>query len=128
MLLQHIYMDSWIIYMKIFKGFKLPETNSTKPRNMYSIKLQRSLYRLKQSGCMWYHHLSEYLLKEGFVDNPICLCIFIKKSEARFAIITVYVGDLNLVGTLEELTKTTNYLKKEFEMKDLGKTKFWLSL
>ena len=28
------------IYMKIPKGFKLAETNSTKPRSMYSIKLQ----------------------------------------------------------------------------------------
>ena len=40
----------------------------------------------------------------------------------------VYVDDLNLVGTLEELTKTKNYLKNEFEMKDLGKTKFCLGL
>ena len=87
------------IYMKIPKGFKLPEANSTKPRRMYSIKLQRSLYGLKQSGRMWYNCLSEYLLKEGYVNNPICPCIFIKKSETRFAIIAVYVDDLNLVGT-----------------------------
>ncbi|RVW59189.1 Copia protein [Vitis vinifera] len=40
----------------------------------------------------------------------------------------LYVDDLNLVGTPEELTRTTNYLKKEFEMKDLGKTKFCLGL
>ena len=77
---------------------------------------------------MWYNRLSEYLLKEGYVNNPICPCIFIKKSETGFAIIVVYVDDLNLVGTPEELTRTTNYLKKEFEMKDLGKTKFWLGL
>ncbi|RVW38116.1 Retrovirus-related Pol polyprotein from transposon TNT 1-94 [Vitis vinifera] len=95
---------------------------------MYSIKLQRSLYGLKQSGRMWYNRLSEYLLKEGYVNNPICPCIFIKKSETGFAIIAVYVDDLNLVGTPEELTRTTNYLKKEFEMKDLGKTKFCLGL
>ncbi|RVW45253.1 Retrovirus-related Pol polyprotein from transposon TNT 1-94 [Vitis vinifera] len=77
---------------------------------------------------MWYNRLSEYLLKEGYVNNPICPCIFIKKSETGFAIIAVYVDDLNLVGTPEELTRTTNYLKKEFEMKDLGKTKFCLGL
>ena len=117
------YIDNYI-YMKIPEGFKLPEANSTKPRSMYSIKLQWSLYGLKQSGRMWYNHLSEYLLKEGYVNNPICPCIFIKKLETRFAIITVYVDDLNLVGTLEELIRTTNYLKKEFEMKDLGKKKF----
>jgi hypothetical protein len=95
---------------------------------MYSIKLQRSLYGLKQSRCMWYNRLSEYLLKEGFENNQICPCIFIKRSESGFAIMAVYVDDLNLVGTSKELTKTTNYLKNEFEMKDLDKTKFCLGL
>ena len=52
----------------------------------------------------------------------------LKKSEFEFAIVAVYVDDLNLVGTPEELTKTVNYLKNEFEMKDLGKTKFSLGL
>ncbi|KAL6321664.1 hypothetical protein AAG906_025496 [Vitis piasezkii] len=77
---------------------------------------------------MWYNRLSEYLLKEGYMNNLIWPCIFIKKSETGFAIIVVYVDDLNLVGTLEELTKTTNYLKNEFEMKDLRKTKLCLGL
>jgi hypothetical protein len=53
---------------------------------------------------------------------------FIKRLESRFAIVAVYVDNLNLVGTSEELTKTTNYLKNEFEIKDLGKTKFCLDL
>ena len=116
------------IHMKIPEGFKLPEAVSTKPRSMLSIKLQRSLYGLKQSGRMWYNRLSEYLLKEGYVNNPICPCVFIKKSETGFSIIAVYVDDLNLVGTHEELTKTVEYLKKEFEMKDLEKTKFCIGL
>ena len=38
------------IYMKIPKGFTLPKAKFSKPRDMYSIKLQRSLYGLKQSG------------------------------------------------------------------------------
>ena len=40
----------------------------------------------------------------------------------------MYADNLNLVGTPEELTKTADYLKNEFEMKDLGKTKFCLGL
>ena len=111
-------------YMKIPKGFKFLEVNNTKSSSMCSIKLQRSLYGLKQFGRMWYNRLSEYLLKEGYANNPICPCIFIKRSETRFAIIAMYVDDLNLVGTLEELTRTTKYLKKEFEIKDLRETKF----
>ena len=77
---------------------------------------------------MWYNRLSEYLLKEGFENNPIFPCVFIKKSEFGYAIVIVYVDDLNLVGTPEELTKIANCLKNEFEMKDLGKTKFCLGL
>ena len=40
----------------------------------------------------------------------------------------MYVDDLNFVGTPKELTRTINYLKKEIEMKYLGKTKFCLSI
>ena len=52
------------VYMKIPEGFKLPKVMNSKPRSMYSIKLQRSLYGLKQYGRMWYNRLSLYLLKE----------------------------------------------------------------
>ena len=77
------------IYMKIPEGFKLSRANSTKPCSMYSIKLQRSLYGLKHFGCMWYNRLSEYLLKEWYMNNPICLCILIKKLETEFTIIAI---------------------------------------
>ena len=53
---------------------------------------------------------------------------FIKKSESRFAIIVVYVDDMNLIRTPGELLKTAEYLKREFEMKDMGKTKYCLDL
>ena len=53
----------------------------------------------------------------------ICYC-----CESGFAIVVVYVVDLNLVGTPKELIKTRDYLKNEFEMKELGKTKFCLGL
>ena len=77
---------------------------------------------------MWYNHFNQYLLKEGYTSNSIRPCIFIKKSEIEFAIITVYVDNLNLVRTPKQLIRTTNYLKKEFEMKDLKKNKgpVWL--
>ena len=114
--------------MKISEGFKLPEENNTKPRNMWSIKLQQYLYGLKQSRCMWYNCFNEYLLKEGYANNLICPFIFIKKSKTGFAIIVVYVDDLNLIRTLEELIRTTKYLKNEFEKKDLRTTKFCLGL
>ncbi|KAG7559105.1 Reverse transcriptase RNA-dependent DNA polymerase [Arabidopsis thaliana x Arabidopsis arenosa] len=41
---------------------------------------------------------------------------------------SVYVGDLNILGTSGEISQTVDCLKAEFEMKDLGKTKFCLGL
>ena len=38
------------------------------------------------------------------------------------------MNDLNLIGTLEGLLEIANYLKKEFEMKYLGKTRYCLGL
>nr|GEV30249.1 putative copia-like polyprotein [Tanacetum cinerariifolium] len=66
------------IFMKLLDGFKVPESCKTSSREQYAIKLNKSLYGLKQHGRMG------------------------------------------------ELPKALEYLKKEFEMKDLGKTKFCL--
>ena len=95
---------------------------------MYSIKLQRSLYRLKQSGGMWYNQLSESLLKEGYVNVALCLCVFIKWSQSDYVIIVVYVDDLNIIETSNELKEACAFLKNEFEVKDLGETKSSISL
>jgi Reverse transcriptase (RNA-dependent DNA polymerase) len=40
------------IYIKVPEGLKIPEAFKSKSREMYSIKLKRSLYGLKQSGRM----------------------------------------------------------------------------
>ena len=77
---------------------------------------------------MWYNRLSEYLINECYINDVICPCIFIKKTKLGFVILAVYVDDINLIGTPEEVQKAIEYLKKEFEMKDLGKTKLCLGL
>jgi hypothetical protein len=48
-----------------------------------------------------------------FRDNP-------QTKPTHHAIIAVYVDDSNLVGTLEKLTKTANYLKNEFKLKHIN--------
>jgi hypothetical protein len=48
------------IYMKVPDGIDIPNPKAN--RNMYCVKLQKSLYGLKQSGGMWYNRLSEFLL------------------------------------------------------------------
>ena len=67
-------------------------------------------------------------MKEGYINNPICPCVFIKNSNFGFTILAIYVDDINLIGTLKELTKAAKYLQKQFEMKSLGQTKYCLRL
>ena len=77
---------------------------------------------------MWYTRLSDYLIRERYKNDELCPCVFIKKTSFGFAIVAVYVGNMNIIGTLDEIKETAAYLKSEFEMKDLGKTRFCLSL
>ena len=50
-----------------------------------------------------YNWPNEYLIKEGYVNDSICQCVFIKQSESSIAIVVVYIDDLNLIRTSEEL-------------------------
>ena len=126
-------LDSYIyiyiyIYMKVSDGLSLPKSSDSKPRSAYAIKLRRSLYGLKQSGRIWYNRLSDYLIRKGYKNDNLCPCVFIKRTSTGFAIVVVYVDDMNIIGNLKEIDETVTYLKSEFEMKDLGKTRFCLGL
>jgi hypothetical protein len=111
--------------MKVLEGIKVLEETK---RNMYSVKLQRSLYGLKQFGRMWYNRLSEFLVRKGFIKNDYYPCVFIRKSKRGFYIISVYVDDLIIIGNTEDIKEASSYLKTEFEMKELGKTKYCIGL
>ena len=114
------------IYMKVPDGIPIPNPKAS--RATYCVKLNKSLYGLKQSGRMWYNRLSEFLLQKGYTNNDDCPCVFIKKSQTGFCIISVYVDDLNIIGNPHDINEARNLLKTEFEMKDLGQTKFCLGL
>jgi hypothetical protein len=77
---------------------------------------------------MSYNWLKEFLLNKGYSNNDDCPCVFIHKSLTEFCIISVYVDDLNIIGTELDINEARDRLKIEFEMKDLGKTKFCLGL
>jgi hypothetical protein len=114
------------IYMKVLDRISIPNMNAN--RNMYCVKLIKSLYGLKQSRRIWYNRLKEFLLNKGYSNSDDCPCVFIRKSSTGFCIISVYVDDLNIIGHAKDIVEAHNHLKKEFEMKDLGKTKFCLGL
>jgi hypothetical protein len=114
------------IYMKVPNGISVSNMNTN--HNMYCVKLVKSLYGLKQSGRMWYNRLKEFLLNKRYSNSDDCPRVFIRKSSTDFCIISVYVDDLNIIGHAKDIDEVHNHPKKEFEMKDLDKSKFCLSL
>jgi hypothetical protein len=108
------------IYMKVPVGIYVPNTNAN--CNIYCVKLVKSLYGLKQTGRMWYNRLKKFLLNKGYLNSDDCSCVFIRKSNTGFCIISVYVDDLTIIGRAKDIDEVHNHLKKEF---DLGKTNFY---
>jgi hypothetical protein len=90
------------IYTKVPDGISVPNANVG--CNMYCVKLHKSFYGLKYSRRMWYNRLKKFLLNKGYSNN------------------------LNIIGTELDINEARDHLKMEFEMKDLGKTKFYLGL
>jgi hypothetical protein len=113
------------IYMKVLDGTSVLNTNAN---HMYCVKLVKSLYGLKQSGRMWYNRLKEFLLNKRYSNSDDCPCVFIRKSNTDFCIISIYVDDLNNIGHTKDIDEAHNHMKTDFEMKDLGKTKLYLGL
>jgi hypothetical protein len=114
------------IYMKVPAGISVLHMNAN--CNMYCVKLVKSLYVLKYPGRMWYNRLNKFLLNKGYWNSDDCPCVFIRKCNTGFCIISVYVDDLNIIGHTKDIDEECNHLKIEFEINDLGKTKFYLGL
>jgi hypothetical protein len=77
---------------------------------------------------MWFNRLKEFLQNKGYSNSDDSPSVFNKKSTTRFCIILVYVDDLNIIGHTKDIDTARNHLKTEFDMKDLGRTKFCLGL
>jgi hypothetical protein len=77
---------------------------------------------------MWYNRLSEFLLRKVYTKNDDCPRVFIKRSKVRDCVKSVYVDDLNIIGNKLDIDEARHHMTTEFEMKDLGKTKFCLGL
>jgi Reverse transcriptase (RNA-dependent DNA polymerase) len=92
-------------------------------------KLNKFIYGLKQSPRAWYDKLSHSLLSHNFVKSSADSSIFVQHSGDIIIIILVYVDDIIITENNEKKIKNVkNYLKNEFDIKDLGKLKYFLGI
>lgn len=92
-------------------------------------KLEKSLYGLKQSGRNWNRVLHDCLTENGFRQNPADHCVYAKETIHGKAIIIIWVDDLIIAASNEEVMKDVKkMLSENFKMKDLGKLKHFLGI
>jgi len=111
------------VFVEQLKGYDKKESEQM----VY--KLQKALYRLKQAPRDWFSRIESYFIKEGFKSSSNEHTLFIKKKGAKILIVSIYVDDLLFTGDDEELLGEFKcYMKKEFDMTDLGQMRFFLGI
>ncbi len=81
------------VYMELPIGFDAPNSDN---RKFYVLRLNKSLYGLKQAGYNWFAKLSNGLQDRGFVQSNIDPCVFFGTG----CIIFTYVDDCIIVGDM----------------------------
>ena len=82
--------------------------------------LVKSLYRLKQAPRQWHEKFDSVMMTNGFKINECDKCVYVKNTEHGFVIICLYVDDILIMGSNNEVIKTTKEMFNiKFDMKDL---------
>jgi hypothetical protein len=84
----------------------------------YGLKLQKSLYGLKQSPRCWYQALKTFFESVNFTPAEADACLFVHQDSTRPCFVYVHVDDLVIVGP--EVSFLKKAITERFEMEDLG--------
>lgn len=89
-------------------------------KRQVALRLRKSLYGLKQAGCLWAQHLRKTLLKLGFEQSYTDSCVYKRGSGSDPTVVGVYVDDLLVTGM--NASSVDNFFKdmSVLEVKDLG--------
>lgn len=92
-------------------------------------KLKKSIYSLKQSPRCWNSALDAYLKQIGFTQSNSDPCIYFKETGGEKVYMGVYVDDIVLAArTGEVLQQVKSDLAKKFDIKDIGKLRYFLGM
>jgi Reverse transcriptase (RNA-dependent DNA polymerase) len=111
------------VYMTLPPGHQRENTSNLVCR------LNKSIYGLKQSPRAWYEKLSQFLISCNFKVSDADSSLFIKHNTNGTTVVLVYVDDIIVTGNNQiEIDCVKKDLKQKFEIKDLGKLKYFLGI
>ena len=106
------------LYIQQPPGFVKIDENG----NEFVLKLNKSIYGLKQSGRNWFQTLQNFLLSLNFVQSASDNCIFIKNESDTRTLILIWVDDILISSTsILCINDIKSALSNKFKMKDFGK-------
>jgi len=92
-------------------------------------RLKKVLYGLKQAPRTWSNKIVQYLVTSGFQTSNANFSLYVKKTDHEIVIIIIYVDDLIIIGDSDaDMFDLKKLLKQKFEMKDLGKLRYFLGI
>nr|KYP35648.1 Retrovirus-related Pol polyprotein from transposon TNT 1-94 [Cajanus cajan] len=112
------------VYMETPPGFEVKNE-----RNKVCL-LKKALYGLKQSPRAWFGRFTKVMVSLGYRQSQGDHTLFIKHSSTgKLTLLLVYVDD-NIIAGDDETEKLAlkEKLAAQFEMKDLGKLKYFLGI
>ncbi|CAH9104714.1 unnamed protein product [Cuscuta epithymum] len=91
--------------------------------------LKKSLYGLKQAPRAWYQRFADFVFTIGFSHAKSDHSLFIYQQGSDMAYILLYVDDIILTASSNQLRKHfLTLLGSEFAMKDLGPLSYFLGI
>ncbi|RDX66424.1 Copia protein, partial [Mucuna pruriens] len=94
-------------------------------------KMNTALYGLKQSPRAWFGRFAQVMISLGYRQSQGDHTLFIKHSpNGKLTLLLVYVDDMIVTGDgeIEKLNLNKKKLSTQFEMKELGKLKYFLGI
>ena len=92
-------------------------------------KLERSLYGMKQSGCVWNQTLNECMISWGFQRLMPDYCIYYRNQDGCIIIAVIHVDDFLLVSSLEEENEAFKHqMHTKWELSALGKARLCVGI
>ncbi|SGY57265.1 BQ5605_C006g04249 [Microbotryum silenes-dioicae] len=108
------------LYMRPPQGINLPGK---------ILKLERSIYGLKQAGRIWNDEIDSTLRSVGYKPTVSDLCVYTKRHGNNRHYIALYVDDLLLIGPSDdEIERVLSTLEDMYGIKRLGDAEYVLGI
>jgi hypothetical protein len=92
-------------------------------------RLKKTVYGLKQAPKAWSDKIGQYLVTNGFQTSNADFSLYVKKTNHGIVVIIIYVDDLIIIGDSDaDISDLKKFLKQKFEMKVLGKLRYFLGI